>query len=124
MPKFLYTVIFLFVLSIAALAYSILVLKPDSYVYIFIFLGSLFLFFTGLFSTTGFFIATRTLKRDGDPRSIFRNILKISAYAAFGVFIFFFLRGFKLVSLLNIILSLSFYLVLGYQLFFHGRNEP
>ncbi|HAI62740.1 TPA: hypothetical protein DCL89_00755 [candidate division WWE3 bacterium] len=123
MPKFLYTVLFLFVLSASFLAYSLLVLKPNSYVYIFVFLVSLFLFLTGLFSTTGFFIAAKTLHKEGDPRFIFRKVLKISAYAAFGISIFFFLRGFKLVSLLNITLSLSFYLVLGYQLFVHGRNE-
>ncbi|HBY09907.1 hypothetical protein A2473_03080 [candidate division WWE3 bacterium RIFOXYC2_FULL_42_13] len=123
MPKFLYTVILLFILSASALIYSLTVLKPTSYIYIFIFLISLFLFLTGLFSTTGFFITTKTLHKEGDPRDIFRKVLKISAYTAFGIFIFFFLRGFKLVSFLNISLSLAFYLVLGYQLFVHGRKE-
>ncbi len=123
MPKFLYTVIFLFALSAAALVYSLTVLKPSSYIYIFIFLVSLFLFFTGLFTTTGFFIATKTFGKEGDPRVIFRGVLKIAAYVSFGIFIFFFLRGFKLVSALNIILTLAFYLALGYQLFIYGRKE-
>ena len=123
MPKFLYTVIFLFALSAAALVYSLTVLKPSSYIYIFIFLVSLFLFFTGLFTTTGFFIATKTFGKEGDPRVIFRGVLKIAAYVSFGIFVFFFLRGFKLVSALNIILTLAFYLALGYQLFVYGRKE-
>ncbi|HAI95731.1 TPA: hypothetical protein DHW62_02720 [candidate division WWE3 bacterium] len=123
MPKFLYTAIFLFVLSSASLAYSLFVLKPSNYTYIFIFLVSLFLFFTGLFSTTGFFLATKTFSKEGDPRGIFRSVLKISAYTSFGIVIFFFLRGFKLVSLFNIFLSLAFYLALGYQLFVYGRKE-
>jgi len=123
MPKFLYTVILLFILSASALIYSLTALKPTSYIYIFIFLVSLFLFFAGLFSITGFFISTKTLNKEGEPRIIFRSVLKISAYAAFGIFIFFFLRGFKLVSFLNISLSSAFYLVLGYQLFIYGRKE-
>ena len=123
MPKFLYTAIFLSVLSSASLAYSLLVLKPSNYTYIFIFLVSLFLFFTGLFTTTGFFVATKTFGKEGDPRVVFRGVLKVAAYVSFGIFVFFFLRGFKLVSLLNIFLSVAFYLALGYQLFVYGRKE-
>ena len=123
MPKFLYTAIFLSILSTMSLAYSLLVLKPSNYSYIFIFLISLFLFFTGLFSTTGFFVATKEFGKERDPRVLFREVLKISAYVSFGIFIFFFLRGFKLISLLNIFLSVAFYLALGYQLFIYGRKE-
>lgn len=124
MPKFLFTVIFLTVLSgiPAFLGLTTGWIKPFNYLHIFVFLISSSLLLAGLFSLIGFVLALKFFKAEGEPRDIYRKSLKISGYIAVGVFIFFLLRGFKLISFLNIILSIAFYLVLGYQLFFYGKK--
>lgn len=123
MPKFLYTVIFLLSIPTAILVYALLELRPYNYFYIFLFLITTFLFLSGAFSLIGYFIARKLIKKEGEPREIYRTSLKISSYIAFGVFVILFLLGFKLVSWVNIVLSLGFYLTLGYQLFFYSKRQ-
>ncbi len=123
MPKFLYTVIFLLSIPTAILVYALLELRPYNYFYIFLFLITTFLFLSGAFSLIGYFISRKLLKKEGEPREIYRTSLKISSYIAFGVFVILFLLGFKLVSWVNIVLSLGFYLTLGYQLFFYSKRQ-
>ena len=123
MPKFLYTVIFLLSIPTAILVYALLELRPYNYFYIFLFLITTFLFLSGAFSLIGYLIARKLLKKEGEPREIYRSSLKISSYIAFGVFVILFLLGFKLVSWVNILLSVGFYLTLGYQLFFYGKRQ-
>ncbi len=123
MPKFLYTVIFLLSIPTAILIYALLELRPYNYFYIFLFLVTTFFFLSGAFSLIGYFISRKLLKKEGDPREIYRSSLKLSVYLAFGIFITLFLLGFKLVSWVNIVLSLGFYLTLGYQLFFYSKRQ-
>ncbi|GIW69841.1 MAG: hypothetical protein KatS3mg101_0588 [Patescibacteria group bacterium] len=123
MPKFLYTVMFILMLPTAILVYSLLELRPYNYFYIFLFLVNIFLFLSGVFSLIGYFIARKIFRKDGEPRTIYRTSLRVSSYIAFGIFVVLFLLGFKLVSWVNVILSVGFYLTLGYQLFFYGKRQ-
>ncbi len=125
MPKFLYTVILITFLSgiPAFLGLTVGWIKPFNYLHIFIFLISFASFLAGLFSLVGYLIAVKIVHSEKEPRDIYRKSLKTGSYVALGIFIFFLLRGFKLVSFLNVSLSIAFYAVLGFQLFFYGRKE-
>lgn len=116
MPKFLYTVIILNVLSWGFFIYLTNFVKPINYLNIFAFLGSLFLALGFSLSILFFYYLKRIHKDFSDSRILYRMSFKRGMFISLGIMGLAFLKAFHLLNLLNTGLFLLLYIGFFYQM--------
>jgi len=110
MQKFLYSVIFVTVLTWSGFFYLIFKIAPTSYPIIFLFLLDLFVAIASLVSIPLYFIFEKKFTGFVDKRKLYRRALKWAFFISFGVVGLLFLKALNLINLLNLGLFLLLYL--------------
>jgi len=116
MPKFLYTIIFLSLLSWGIVFYIVGVVNPSSYLPIFMFIFCLFIALSFTLSLLFFSILKKKKPDFLKDNVLYKKSFKYAAYISFGISGVALLRAFKIINLLNLGLFMLLYIGIFYQL--------
>ncbi len=115
MPKFIYTIIFLSILSWFGLYRYVDTTPPASIDKIIIFLGVMFIAVTLTLSLPVYFYFHAKVPTFSNLRFLYRKSFKWALFTSFGIVFFLGLKAFALDNTLNIILFLVLYFLLFSQ---------